>query len=533
MLYNVRLGCTYLTLDTLLTVEEQVNLIARGSKALLEASVARGTSIFPPSTFQGPNGRVLAQISSDASIMSGNVALTVSVGPGSLAAPRVSSVIPFAALPGDRRGFTLLGGSVAGSQDMVVCRRGGAMPNLDVLRSGKQSSSAGAAGAGPSASPFAATGAAFAPAAEDGGEEYVEFVVPSLVEGLHFVEVQRGALLSSSAPFVVVDNAEAVAELRQLEYDASGVGDSDAIASFLRSVGLVLDWNRNRNGESTPSTSSGAAAAAAAAVVHGPASAARIASISQRVVATCVSRGWPALLRLILPAMVAPGDTCAAAVDGIKAFSAQGLSLLHLVATSRCAATIPVLAEWSAAVGHSWKCEGAGASKLTPLHLAALLDDGGAMASALTSLFVEGMLLWETKHAVDGATPADFVVGAGNTKQIEWLASNGITSASLKNPIVDPVKGSSGGGAPYLEDASCSKRTNSIGSVTAADLQGRLAERVLVRRHYLISVLVEETNKMHVATTNTHYTNMAMCGCVLALGMGVLALLLSLRGVKI
>ena len=396
-------------MDALLTPAENDRLFAGGSKGILDAAIARGAAFFPPKTFDGPNGRVLAQLGEDACVISNDVALSVRLGLGSQATPRLQNVVPFAALPGSRCGFTLRGTSIAGAQDMIVCRHGSDVPDLEVLRSGHRDD-----------------------------EEFVDFVVPRLHEGLHFVEVQRGALLSSAAPFIVVDDVNAVSELRQLEWDASGIGGDEAVSSFLRSVGIVLEWVRVRNGASSEGSCFGESKDSAE-------TARRVSSIAQRLVATCVARGWPALLRLVLPAMVcsegSPASSSSssmpsaasvsAAVDGIKSFSKEGFSLLHLVAISRYASTVPVLAEWGTRVGHTWLCESSSPLGLTPLHLASIIDDGGVMALALTGLFTEGAMLWTTERASDGATPVDFALASKNERLVDWLINNSTVSLSL------------------------------------------------------------------------------------------------------
>ena len=413
---NVRLGCTHMTIEALLTPAESEKLLGRGSKGMLDAAVARGPSFFPESTFDGPNGRVVAQLGKEATIVSNSVSITVGLGGrgdvnnsanDNFAMSLVHSAVPFAALPGSRRCFTLLGSSISGSHDMVVCRNGAAMPDLEVIRSGKQTV------------PSGGDGSSVGGVGPSDCDEYVHFVIPQLTEGLHCVEVQRGALLSTAAPFIVVDDAEAVAELRQLECDGAAAAVGGDVAAFLRSVGVVLEHLRRSNQNDDDGDETSAAAAGASAI--------RIASIAQRLVATCVACGWPALLRLMLPAMVSPGASASTAVDGIREFSPERFSLLHLAATSRCAAVVPVLGEWATAAGHIWCCEAAGPSSLTPLHLAALLDDGCAMASSLTALFPQGAALWTNQGSQQGSYSAAAVAALiNNTAVLAWLRKRGV-----------------------------------------------------------------------------------------------------------
>ncbi len=47
---------------------------------------------------------------------------------------------------------------------------------------------------------------------------------------------------------------------------------------------------------------------------------------------------------------------------------------------------VSLVLTWGINNGHVWDCAAAGPAGLTPLHLAALLDDGGRIADELTGL---------------------------------------------------------------------------------------------------------------------------------------------------
>jgi hypothetical protein len=438
---NARVGCTHLTVDVLLSPQEIDALKSRGSKELLEDAIARGSRLFPERTFEGPKGKVIAQIGSQASIFGGDLDVTVSLSdvPGSNAAPMFRTVVPFAAVPGRRCSFGMYGSNMNGCQDMVICRRGCALPDLEVVRYGLT----------------------------ERKEEYLEFVLPSPAEGLHFVEVQRGSLLSSnSAPILIVNSVEAVNEIRQLEYDTAGVGDGQGVASFLRTVGVVLDWLRKKdNNDSDAGDIPGYTSYIADTLRPDSESAAIIAPLAQRVVAICILRGWQHLLRLVLPAMVAPGTDPRTVIEGFKSFSNGNLPLLHLAVLSRCPEVVNVLAEWSQspAVQYTWHCEGAGdaAVHTNPLHLAALLDDGGRMAACITSLFLDNFALWGSqpggRESGDGRgsavnstpsplasslSPAEFAVLVNNKAVCSWLQKNGV---SLDYTILETLAVMGGG----------------------------------------------------------------------------------------
>ena len=67
----------------------------------------------------------------------------------------------------------------------------------------------------------------------------------------------------------------------------------------------------------------------------------KVASVAQQLAALCVLRRWPALLRVLLPAVTAGGGfTPAEALEGIEGClgtsDGGGMSLLHAVAALGC-----------------------------------------------------------------------------------------------------------------------------------------------------------------------------------------------------
>jgi hypothetical protein len=416
---NARVGCTYLTADALLSPEKRSALKSLGSRHILQTAALRGSSLFPEKTFEGPEGKVIAQLGEQASIIHEGLDITVNTSNLSSATPVVTSVIPLAAVAGDRICFGLYGSSIAAGQCMVICRRGPSLPDLDVVRSGLKESST---------------------------EEYVEFVLPRPAEGLHFVEVQRGSLLSTiSLPFLILDSVDAVKELRQLEYDTAGIGNGqEGVASFLQSVGVVLDWLRKRDSNTNEPTP-GYKSYITAQSQSGPKTAEVIASLAQRVAATCIGRAWPALLRLVLPAIIPPGTNPDTVVEAFKSFSNGNLPLLHLAVLSRCPKVVDVLAEWSRlpTVNYIWSCEGldCATGAPTPLHLATLLEDEGRMAASLTSLFFDDFSLWSHRGVDDDGdgsngsvnvttvrslSPADFAIFLNKQIICSRLKKNGV-----------------------------------------------------------------------------------------------------------
>ena len=246
----------------------------------------------------------------------------------------------------------------------------------------------------------------------DGDRSWVLMRVPHLSEGCHEVEAQRGVLVSAPQPFLVVDNAAAVAELRQLEQ--SGLCEAEA-AELLQRLGAVLRFARQHQQQQ--------GGAADAAVV------ARVAAAAQELAAGCITRGWSAVLQLVMPAACL-GCTAEAAVAGVEAhlggipllhaagallfgvlvclaaglsqlmlawlaslFCSPGTHLTFAAAATPCnavaalmggAKVVHALGAWAAAAGCPLHPEARWGGGLTAMHVATLLREPEEVALALT-----------------------------------------------------------------------------------------------------------------------------------------------------
>ena len=141
-----------------------------------------------------------------------------------------------------------------------------------------------------------------------------------MAEGCHQVEAQRGVLLSVPQPFLVVEDAAAVEELRQLEQPGWCAPE---VAELLLRLGAVLRFARQQQER----RGSDAAEAGDAALV------ARAAAAAQELAASCILRGWPAVLRLVMPAACL-GCTPEAALAGVEAHLG-GIPVLHVAGAPR------------------------------------------------------------------------------------------------------------------------------------------------------------------------------------------------------
>ena len=91
-----------------------------------------------------------------------------------------------------------------------------------------------------------------------GDTNWVVLRVPRMEEGCHRVEAQRGSFVSAPHSFLVLDDPEAVEELRQLEQADSGMPDP---AELLHRLGAVMRFGRSGcNGGGSPSSSGGSGA---------------------------------------------------------------------------------------------------------------------------------------------------------------------------------------------------------------------------------------------------------------------------------
>jgi hypothetical protein len=466
---NARPGCVHITANVVLSKSEAQAVETGGAKGLLTKALAQGTALIPAECMEGPRSAFLTQINSQIAALgvSGTIA-SVSLDSTSDTSSEIHAVVPLAMTPTHPHHVTLLGKSISGDLDMVVCRRGEDTPDLGVMSSGPSqiltapdtadvtSNSAdgivpdenGASGSGSrspvnprrlstdSSSSATATvlptslptmrypPSSFTSRGLAAGE-YVQFSLIDVKEGLHNIEIQKGCMLSPSAQsLLVIDNADVVAELRQLEIDATGVND---IPSFIQAVGIVVEHLKlRREGGGHPNGSLAVAQ--------------RIAPLAASIVTVAVARKWPALLRVICPA-ASPSDVQASisalsrrsnttdegnnGTSESTAAATDGLALLHMVAASGSVDLVDALEEWGRSAGHTWLCQAAGSAWITPLHIAAILDDNAAMATALTNLFgISCHRSWYYAKGADGVTPAQAAKIAGNDAVLEFLNRN-------------------------------------------------------------------------------------------------------------
>ena len=262
-----------------------------------------------------------------------------------------------------------------------------------------------------------------------GGRDAVRLRIPTsgLRAGAAWLEPQLGCLLGPARPLLLLPAHQAAlaAEVRALvgapgapRSDAAQPGAPEAGAaatgggagacdSLLAELGLVL------GAAALPDGARGADPGA-----EPPAGVGRIA---RRLLAFACDAGAPALAEAVLPAAAAglpPAAAVAAVESELLAGPPCAAGLLARTVRSRSAPMLDALLRWGAGAGHAWRANvphGADAARLTPLHLAALAADGGALALRLLAGAAPAPGAWFAARAADGLTPADFAahVGAG------------------------------------------------------------------------------------------------------------------------
>ena len=171
-----------------------------------------------------------------------------------------------------------------------------------------------------------------------------------------------GSLLSDPVPVLVLPDACAAAasELCQLQQQQRGLpGDGPTCpATIVRLVAAVLRYLQHREAAAAAGPSTAVEAAFHAA--YPPPATAKLAAVAQRLVSLAVRARWPAVARLLLPAIRADGSSTAAAVRQLDALSAPAPSLLHLAVASGNAATLAALRSWAGSQGPAWAAANGG-----------------------------------------------------------------------------------------------------------------------------------------------------------------------------
>jgi len=111
----------------------------------------------------------------------------------------------------------------------------------------------------------------------------------------------------------------------------------------------------------------------------------------------------------------------------------DGLSLLHRAVRSGSPNLVRGILDWGAAHHYTWPISSGGPGGITPLHLAALLEDDGVVAMMLLDACDGSTAAFTDTRAADGVTPFHLAFQVGHYSLDRVLAGLGLT------PVVTSV----------------------------------------------------------------------------------------------
>ncbi|KXZ54877.1 hypothetical protein GPECTOR_4g949 [Gonium pectorale] len=210
--------------------------------------------------------------------------------------------------------------------------------------------------------------------------------------------------------------------------------------------------------------------------------------LGMRLLRFGVSRGWPAAGTLILKGLMshcrlAFPDVLALFTGGGQAQAQQPqLPLLHSAVASGRLLAVRTVMSWATRYRCPlrWDEPAAAAGGLTPLHLAAVLEDGGRMAGALLGLWPEAEALWATVRDADGRTPHEYAVmraisdgaaaAASPSAPLQWQESSDLStaaSAAAAATAGEPPLASTSASSPPSGEAGCASTASTAAAVAA------------------------------------------------------------------
>mmetsp|Transcript_5475 Transcript_5475/g.18529 ORF Transcript_5475/g.18529 Transcript_5475/m.18529 type:complete len:1324 (+) Transcript_5475:256-4227(+) len=258
-------------------------------------------------------------------------------------------------------------------------------------------------------------------------------------EGALLVEVADGDVVSEPKPVLACSSPKVVDEVRSLEAAVAdghiSPSDADALVYDLGCVLPEAAWE-------------GLA----------PAAAARRAALARQVLEHALARGWHNVAKALFERLRAAGalaDQAPArgAVEQClltRAVRSGSHKAVRVVLRQRAKATAARLPKaclrW---IGHP---AAAGPAGLTPLHVAALLNDGGQVADLLTTTG-GAAVAWFLARADDGRTPAKFA-GLARSPAGDMVARSKVAAGlTLVGKAIDKSRGEGGGGVDRLRQA--------------------------------------------------------------------------------
>lgn len=364
-------GCLHLTVEALVDNQQLEALQHRSARQAVEL-LLRGQN----KAFWGSEAMLVQWGDELVLVKDGTVQHVVSGASSTGLLPEIHSVTP-ACVSSTRVGQVSISGmNIAGEGRTVLCRSQGLYVPVTVTQ-----------GSGTAVSDL---------------RQEVHMQLPAgLSRGSVQVEVARGGFISHSKPVLILENEDAVAEVLQLS--SMPIPGSQA-SDILRDMGRVLEFSNSKQATVTdgqqPARHDGTQERSIVATLH-------------RLLAFACQVGWVAVSDLLLAIASPLGASASELVADLEGVADHGLTLLHHAVRSRNASLVGLVLTWGINNGYEWDYAAAGPAGLTPLHLAALLDDGGKVADELTDACAGALTGWSSVKAADGSTAADLAAQSG------------------------------------------------------------------------------------------------------------------------
>ncbi|KAL4513989.1 hypothetical protein Ndes2437B_g08219 [Nannochloris sp. 'desiccata'] len=312
--------------------------------------------------------------------------------------PSLFSVRPLAATPDYKGSFLILGQGMDFNQnDRIFCRTQCRNAHIEVINRDPallDENNSDASGTG-------------------GG--WLHVAVPLLNAGGYAMEIARGPFVSSPIGFVVLDDPLAVAEVRQLESDSDGI----SVSAFIQKLGLIVQMRKRID------------IGASLATEMQDETVDRIAQVAQEVAAVSLKKGWPAVLRLVLP-VIAAAMPAAQGLDCVSRLLGTGVIPLSAAVVSGDAALVEVLGAWAAVHCIAlFNAEDSAASwGLNALHLAAMLNEPCSIATALNKWVIGATAAWSVVPPAAGVSPLSIAASLGQDELLQMLVLQGVPGAA-------------------------------------------------------------------------------------------------------
>ena len=261
----------------------------------------------------------------------------------------------------------------------------------------------------------------------------VEVEGPLMPGSLH-VEIMRGSYCSAPRTLLATSHEAVVECIRTLENDALP-GDLD---TFIYELGSVVECyeaeNVKRNVWSKVLQSMGSCTDK----VTFDSSPVPPSKSARRIIPFVFQRGWTRIADIALE--IASLDLPASKVIEILDTAARkttGMPIISLAVVAKKNSLLKVFLAWAGKHNIPLSSTAAGYRNLTPLHLVALMDDGGAMALAITEACRDALFGWDGARADDGSTPLGFATQYGTCSDIE----RAIATVQRKHVFLNGMKG--------------------------------------------------------------------------------------------